>query len=446
MNKLLLVASNELLKHLRRYSFIIVTLLFPVLGVLAIVASSVMHQIEHMQSRSDEEQATEGERPGTIPDMGKAMPGADDEDDEGDEPGIGYVDRAGVIRRTDVVTTPHFIAYPDEEAARMALAHEEIEAYYLLPTHYLTSGAVARFSTRRQFEAADVPPFARLLRFNLLEDTDPQVIARLGSVLSLETVRLDKTGEPEEGRYAQYDMEESDSPLVAVPFGFAVLLYLSIFSSAGLLMHSVVEEKENRILEILLTSMRAWQLLGGKIVGLGLLGLVQLVVWILTAVFLLEYYAASPGESLQFLSEVDLPPYVWLLTLPYFVLGYLVYGGLMAGIGATVSTTRESSILTSLLAIPVMLPFFLLFVILDNPDGIVATILSIIPYTASITMMTRLTLTDVVWWQIVLSLVLLSGSVVLSIWLGAKIFRATMLMKGKKLSLKEIVWAVRAGG
>lgn len=424
MNKVWLVATHEFLKHARRVSFIIGTLLFPFMIVAGIVLASIFADSASRRPSSGGISFTPQEL------QNKDAPVA-----------IGYVDEASIIitATTDVVTTTLFRAYPDETSAQHALNAEDIAAYYVLPADYMETGSLTRYADNIQFTADDINDFGRVIRYSLLHHLDPRVAPRLGDLIELETVRLEEDGSLAQGRFAMIDMADEDGVILLLPLSFAMLLYLSIFSSSGLLQNSVVEEKENRMLEILLTSLRPWQLLAGKIIGLGTLGLMQMALWIATGFGIITYLSVD----VSFLQEARLPMYVWALVLPYYLLGYLVYGGLMAGIGATMTSTRESSMLTSFLMIPIMTPFFLLFPIIDQPDGWVATLLSIIPYTASITMVIRLTLVDVVWWQIALSLVLLFGAVVLSIWAGAKLFRATMLLHGKKLSMREVVRALR---
>ncbi len=441
MDKLLLIARHEFVKHVRRVSFIIGTLFIPVMVLSATIFLSFFGT------------GSDSDFPSTLPaekeepagtDTGSREEGssAETDADDADKTRIGYVDHANIIvQSTDPFSSTTFVPFANEAAARAALQAKDLNVFYVMDADYLSSGTITRYVRQIEFISLDRGQFTEFLRSNLLHHRDPRIVERLGDVSEFETTRLDADGQPFRGRFADYDMNSDDATLFVLPFAFALLLYMTIFSSAGLLQNSVIEEKENRILEILLTSLQPWQLLGGKIVGLGALGLLQMVIW-LGSVLL---FVISHSGSVALLQSINLPTYVWMLTLPYYLLGYLVYGGLMAGIGATLTTTREGSVLTSILLIPVMAPFLLLFGIIDHPDGWLAIVLSLIPYTASITMMTRLTLVDVVWWQIVLSLVLLAGSVVLSIQFSAKLFRTTMLLRGKKLSVGEVWRVLRSG-
>ncbi len=444
MQKLLLIARHEFIKHLKRVSFIIGTLLLPLLGIAFVL---IMSLLEHSSALPFN---TSGSNP-SLPIANPLTGGGDSEPEEPTK--IGYIDHADIL----VIVTPTvamsrtlmestygfsdtlFLAYPDESTAKQAVQDEEITAYYVLDADYMETGAVTRYANTVKFSAQDRWRFQTFLRANLLRHADKRIITRLGDLLNFEVIRLKENGEPREGRFANVDIDSDDSAMLLLPLAFAMLLYISIFTSAGLLQNSVIEEKENRVLEIVLTSIQPWQMLGGKLLGLGVLGLFQLLIWAGSYGVLIYYDMFREAM----LANVTLPLYVWVLLLPYYLFGYLIYGGLMSGIGATMTSTREGSSLTSMLFIPIMLPFLLMFVIIDQPDGWLAVLLSIFPYTASITMIIRLTLVDVVWWQIALSLLFLVGAVILSVKVSAKLFHTTMLLKGKKLTVREVWQALR---
>lgn len=423
MKKLLRVAFHEFRKHLLRPSFLVGTLLLPIFGITTVLVIELLDRQTEARPQLEmlTEMMAESEKSGR---------------------GVGFVDHANLITTTIEMTTTHFRAFPDEQAARAALQEDQIDAYYVIAEDYRESGKVARFAPHLNPLARDREDFATLIRANLLPGYQRQALERVGRGTHFETVRLDPaTGEPLPGRNARvYDNLESDPLPFILPYTFAMLLYFSIFSASGLLMNSVIEEKENRVIEILLTSLHPWQLIGGKILGLGALGLGQMLLWLGSAALVFNW---NPGGSGLF-SRLDLPTHVWVLTVLFFLPGYLIYGSLMAGIGAIVNNTREGSLVTTLLIVPVMAPMFFLITIINHPNGVVAAMLSLIPFTASTTMVMRLTLADVAWWQVLLSLVLLVGTVVFSIWLIARIFRATVLLSGTKLTPGAVVRVLRA--
>lgn len=423
MKRLLRVASHEFGKHLRRPGFLISTLMLPIFGIITVfVAGLFEHRPEippHLEMLT--EVVTDGEPSAKV---------------------IGFLDNANLITTTVEMTATHFRAFPNQTAARAALQENQIAAYYVIAEDYRNSGEVTRFAPNLNPFAHDRKDFAVLIRTNLLPGYDPQMLQRVGSQIAIETTRLDPaTGEPLPGRNARVYNNLKEDPLPFIlPYTLAMLLYFSIFSASGLLMNSVIEEKENRVIEILLTSLAPWQLVGGKILGLGVLGLGQMLFWLGCSMLIFDRNIGG----LNIFSALDMPAYVWVLTVLFFLPGYLIYGSVMAGIGAVVNNTREGSILTTLLIVPVMSPMLFLFAIISHPNGATATILSFIPFTASVAMIMRLSLADVPWWQIVLSLTLLVGAVIFSIWLIARIFRATVLLAGAQLTPGAVIRALRA--
>jgi len=415
MQRTVLMARHALLRHLRRPGFILLTLAVPLIGlVVTLVMGTVMQDAATAQMSGD----TPGDNNGTV----------------------GYVDQAGLIGQVpETISADRLRAFPDVDAARAAVRADEITAFYLIPADYLESGSVTRFSPQMAIVTADEQLIRRLIRANLLPDEDARRAERLVDPLRLETVRLDA-----EGQLAPVERGQAggDNPLTfAVPYIFAMMLFITIISSSSFMLQSVTEEKENRTIEILLTSLRPWQILAGKVAGLGLLGLIQVSIWLLAGRLLL----ALSTRRLNIFGSFELPGYVWGLALLYFVLGYLVYAGLLAGVGATVTTTREGSQLTTLVVLPFIVPLWFIGAIIEQPDSLLALALSMVPLTAPVTMVMRLALTDVVWWQVLLSLLLLLGTVLLFIWGAGRIFRVTTLLAGKKFNVGEIIQALRTG-
>ncbi len=414
MNRLLLIARHEFLRHVRRPGFVILTVAVPLIGMIVTLVLGAINR------NADPTAALPGQFSGTI----------------------GYVDQAGILNTVPEYFPPNlFRAFPDEAAAQAALSSDAIQSYYLLPADYLQSGAVTRVAQQVQLSSDETQIFEQLIVANLLQGSDPRLIQRLNEPLMVQTTRLDASGQPAQDR--RLDSATEQSPLAfLVPYVFAMLLYFTIIFASGLMMQSVVEEKENRTIELIVTSVKPWQLLSGKALGLGALGLIQTLVWLISGRFLLSFSTtqlALPGNF-------TLPLSVWVLALVYFLLGYMVYASLFAGIGATITNTREGSQLTLLFVIPFIIPLWFLGAIIQNPNGLLATVLSIIPLTAPVTMMIRVPLTDVSGWQVALSIALLSGTVVLCIWGAARLFRVTTLLAGKKLAPAEIMRALRASG
>lgn len=405
MRRTLLVTRHEFVRHLRRPSFLITTLLLPlILGVVMLVTRQA--------SAADPS------------DLQAAIAGAP----------IGYVDASGLLAASEQANPRRF---PDEAAALAALGAGEIEGFYLFPPDYLEGGAVAWVGEGPGGPQGQVALEA-LARAALLRD-DPQLAERLATPPTVRSVPLDGA-EAEQPDAGTTDAERGPGSFF-IPYGFAMILYVTIFSAASFLLQSVTEEKENRTIEVVLTSLRPLQLLSGKILGLGLLGLLQVVIWLALGLLFLSL----GGTALPAGLAGGVPWTVLALAVVYFVLGYLVYGSLLAAVGATIANVREGSQLTGLLIIPCVVPLFFLGAIIERPNSLLATGLSLFPLTAPITMMIRVPLTAIAPWQIALSLAALALSAGLGLWLAARLFRAGALLAGQRLSPRAVMRALRAG-
>jgi ABC-2 type transport system permease protein len=215
-------------------------------------------------------------------------------------------------------------------------------------------------------------------------------------------------------------------------------MFALIFSS-GNLFDSVTEEKENRVIEIILSSVSSRQLLAGKVMGRGAAGLLQVAVWLIA----FKVFTEVASVNIPFLSEVSIPASLLAWAIVYFILGYLLFAALYAGIGSIGSTAQESHGWSFIIAMPSALPVWFTFLIVENPDGIFPRVLTFIPLTAPTTAMMRLPTNAISAWEIALSLAILAASVVLAMWAAAKVFRVFLLMYGKKPSLREIVRYVK---
>jgi ABC-2 type transport system permease protein len=407
MRKTFLVLIHEFVRHVRRPSFVITTVLVPlILGALILIPSI----------------ATSG--------LGSEAAGIRD------APAlIGYVDASGVLP-TDAPSS-NLRAFATTEDAEQALRQGSITGFYAFAANYLDSGAVTwvggdEHGATPQRQSA----LTALVRASLL-DADPALVERLATPLALrfvpaEPVAADPPAEAGDETVALFSLD------FALPYIFALLLYLTIFSSASFLLQSVTEEKENRTIEIILNALPAYQLLIGKVVGLGLLGVVQVVFWIGSGALLLTLSGAAPATARLTIS--------WGLVglaLIYYSLGFLVYGSLLAAIGATVTNMREGSQLLLVLIIPCLLPLWMMSAIIAAPHSLLATTLSLFPLTAPVTMMIRAPLTTIAPWEITLSIITLTLGAGLALWLAARLFRAGTLLAGQRLRMRAVLRALR---
>jgi len=405
MNKTVLILKHEFRQTIKRKGFVIMTLAFPLIGLLVIGIYQIV-QVVDTPPVLDEEVAI-----GYIDEVG----GFDD-----------YINQSGGIT---------FVAYQTEEKATGALLAEDISEYFIIPLDYVSEGVITRYTLEKEVEPPDEIWWAMksFLLSNLLEgQTSLEITERVKAPLELYSIRLDETGD--------VATEQGGFGALIVPFLFGFLLIIAIFSSSGYLLQGLGEEKENRIMEILLSSVSTRQLLTGKVLGLGAAGLVQMVIWLLSAVFLMRLASTTIGGVL---STLQISGNLLFLGIVYFFLGYLLFAVLMAGIGAIGATARESQQMSMLIIMPVWIPAWVSFLFIENPDHIVNTILTIIPITAPMAVFMRLGTSGIPTWELVLSISLLLAAIIGALVLVSKAFRTFLLMYGKTPRLGEIIRSLR---
>jgi ABC-2 type transport system permease protein len=209
---------------------------------------------------------------------------------------------------------------------------------------------------------------------------------------------------------------------------------MAIFTSAGYIMQAVVEEKENRTMEIVVTSVSPNQLMMGKTLADIAIGLTQLLSWIL--ILVVPVWIARP--YLPMLSSISVPPGLVLLMLAVMLPTFVMLGGLMAAIGATVTESREGQQIVGLFTLPTWIPYFLIYPLMTAPNSLLAVVMSFIPFTAPLTIITRAGFTQVPFWQIALGVIILVVSAAGALWLAGRAFRLGMLSYGKRLPILDI--------
>ena len=404
MNKIILILKHEFAQSLRRKSYIIMTLAFPLLALAAIGVSQIIGGI------------------GGPSEPDKIIT-------------VGYVDNTNsFINYTDqqgVTLTPQ----TSEEEAVNALLEGEISEYFVIPPDYVESGIINRFTTERELEPPGntVAAIRDFLQSNLLEGQASQEISnRVKFPMALFSTVLDEAGQPtdEVGGFAAF----------ILPYIFSILLLMAIFTSSGYVLQGLGEEKENRIMEILLSSVSPRQLITDKVLGLGAAGLLQMVFWLLSARLLIEL---MPSGISDIIGNLEIAPSFIILSLIYFILGYLLFAILMAGFGSIGATARESQQLSMVIIIPAALPLYAIYFVIENPQHIISQLLTYFPFTAPITVIMRLGIAEIPAWQLAISMAILVASIYFSLVLVAKIFRTFLLMHGKTPRLREIIRYLR---
>ncbi|HSP87566.1 MAG TPA: ABC transporter permease, partial [Ignavibacteriaceae bacterium] len=211
-------------------------------------------------------------------------------------------------------------------------------------------------------------------------------------------------------------------------FVFIMLLMMMILYSGGMLIRSLVEEKSNRLIEILISSCSPNELLSGKILGLSALGLTQIFIWILIGISL----AGSAMVPIEAFTNV-------VPILVYFILGFIFYTSLFVGIGSVVTSEQEAQQITTYLSFLLVLPIIFVLPALENPDAFYIKILSYIPFTLPSFMMLRLNISPIPEWEIFSTIIIMILSIYLMIEFSGKIFRIGILSYGKRPTLKELI-------
>jgi ABC-2 type transport system permease protein len=294
-----------------------------------------------------------------------------------------------------------------------------------------------RYSVDRELDIAP-PKLAAIRSFltdNLLAGkVGDQVVVRVEAPPGLVSITLTSTGEvaPEQGGFANF----------VIPGIFGLLLALAIIFSSTYVLQGLGEEKESRLMEILLSSISTRQLVIGKVLGIGAAGLVQVVVWVATAPLLLNLASSSIGG---FLATMHIPGGFLALAVVYFILGYLLYAIISAGIAAVATSVREAQGIAGVITMFAVAPFWFLSLIMLMPDSPIWAVLSIFPLTAPVLVMLRMGLTGVPAWQLAVSILVMGLTVVGGLLLVAKLLRTYVLMYGKRPTLGEIFRSLRAG-
>jgi ABC-2 type transport system permease protein len=405
MNKTFLIFRQEFLTTLKRTGFIILTAAVPVLGLLAIGIAALVSGT----ARPPSVQITT----------------------------IGYIDEEGGFSEFTTQGNIQIVPYTTVDMATRAMVKGDIKEYFVIPQNYSTTGIVKRYTLQKQPAAPPeiVTAIKAFLTSNLLAGkVPPATTSVIESPLNLFSTRLNTSGDvaADQGGYGN----------LIIPSLFGFLLVLSLTFSSAYLIQGLGEEKENRLIEVLLSSVSTRQLLTGKVVGLGTAGLVQVVVWLVSLPLLVALAAAIFGG---FFSSIQIPPNFILLGIVYFILGYFLFAVISAGTGAISPSAREGQQLSSIFTLIAISPLWFSSAILAFPDSPAWVGLTIFPLTAPVVVMLRIGLTGIPAWQLAASIVVLIIAIIVLLLLAVRVLRAYLLMLGKRPRLGEIIRSLRSG-
>ncbi len=345
-----------------------------------------------------------------------------------------------------------FLSNESEENLREKVLKQELDGYLLIPEAIIDSGTVYLFTgggggiALQSSIKNNVSYIVRNHRLKIA-GLDQSIINTIDTEVKVDSRKVTKTGE----------RKEFTEVYAVIGYILGISIYILMFTYGGIVQRSVIEEKANRIIEVIASSVRPFEILMGKVIGVGALGLTQILIWIV--VFGLGFYIAAPllveyfnPEMMQttminapeignLSKDFEIPyisPWLFIALIFYFISGYFLYASIFAAIGSAVDQESDAAQLQAPISIFIVIPMLFISVVIINPDGVLSSILSLIPFFSPTLMVIRIAASEVPLWQILLSVVLMIGSFYGAIWMSAKIYRVGILIYGKKPSFKEL--------
>lgn len=430
MNKVFLIIQREYLSRVKKKSFLILTFLVPSLFI------GMMSLVVYLSTSKDDK--------------------AKD---------FKVLDQSGIFQEQFNNSSSLNFSYisGDYEEAKKDIRKEKEDFLLYIPTDYAKTGNVEVIGEKkpgiRVIDDIETQMETILRNKKLIAaGIDTAVLNSTKAKVSINAKQLTDEGEKDASLGATY----------VVGFIAAFMIYLALFIYGAQVMRGVIEEKTSRIIEVIVSSVKPFQLMLGKILGIGAVGLTQFLLWIILSTGLSTLaagYLSSGAEPVkteqvtkkdanhpdmqevnsvnkvsQFMKAADTInfPYIIGTFLFYFLGGYLLYSALFAAVGSAVDNETETQQFMLPITLPLIFTFILgMNVIVNNPDSQLSFWLSIIPFTSPIAMMIRIPF-GVPVWQLVLSMVLLVGGFIFTTWVASRIYRVGILMYGKKVSYKEL--------
>lgn len=348
---------------------------------------------------------------------------------------VGVVDLSGEFSG---VSNDWLISFADESSALAAMEQGEIEAVYILPPDYAETRTAREIIPKMALDDVSRDPLVALAHEALAADVDATLLARIQNPASINVVDLTKIDAQGNPIVDQSTPEQTEDANFAVVYLFAFAFILTAFTGSGYLMQSVIEEKENRMIEVLITTVRATQLLAGKVLAGGIMSLFQVVMWVTIGVLLARVQGEFLTAMIPFLASIVIPAMNLPVVAAYFLLGFFMFAALFGMVGALSNSAQEGPQLTVVFVLPAMIPLWAAPAIIADPNGALAVLLSFFPLTAPIGMTARLVLTDVPSVQIALSIGIMFLSTVGLYWLAGRLFRVQILLSGKLPRLRDL--------
>lgn len=407
MNKILLIIQREYITRVRKRSFIV--MIFVVPGLILAMGGAIALIAKNSDELTDKEVVKVIDKSGVF--AGK------------------FKDQNNLKFETSSQSLADLKAELKKDESLSALE---------IPEDYAKKNAVKIYSKKKpgitltqkiQDEMNDIAVNTGMLKNHI----DTALLHSIKSDISLDTVEITENG----------DNKTNLGANIGIGIACAILIYLSLFIYGAQVMRGVIEEKTSRIIEVIISSVKPFQLMLGKIIGVGLVGLTQFSAWIILSILATKIagHALSSGGMLGALAVLQTIPFgkVLICFIFYFLGGYLLYSALFAAVGSAVDSETETQQFMFPITLPLLFTYILSVSILFRaPDSPLAVWLSIIPFTSPVAMMLRMPF-GVPDWQLAISMVLLVITFIFTTYVAARIYRVGVLMYGKKASYKELV-------
>lgn len=429
MSQIGIIIEREFNERVRKKSFIITTLLMPLLVVALMVAPSLVMVFATGDTR----------HVAVVDHSGLIAPSLENSSEVVFEPTDLSVDDArknltdifGVLEiGPDILSNPNDVKLYTNTSSSM-LVEDNIRS-----------------------QIADIIEREKLKKYDI--HNLPEILKEVETTVSLQTFRNDGEGD-----------SEAQSSVISTGIGFVLgmILYMFLIIYGGMVMQSVIEEKNSRVLEVMVSSVKPFDMMMGKILGVAAVAAVQVLIWgvLICGVSALAMPALIPSDIMQSVEamqqgtldmtqtdmDVDMlraigtatdfgylaSIFVWLLL--FIIGGYLLYSAIFAAIGSSVDSVQDAQQLQTPVMMPIIFSIIIMMTILNDPNSTLAVWCSYIPFTSPVVMMARIP-SGVPLWQIAVSLVILYATFVAAVWFAAKIYRVGIFMYGKKPSFKEL--------
>ena len=422
MRDILLIIRREFSERVASRSFVVGTLVFPLLMIALILLPRLVGSRGTEWNLALVSEAPAGVAEAFASALGRPAESADD--------------------NTYKVSTIDGTVETNRDRLAARLLAREFDGYVALPADVLESGSLifrarksGSFAVIRDLRAAGTRAVQRV-RLERSGIT-PSAIAALVAPVQIDEARITERGEERGGALSTF--------LTAYIVAFLIYLMTTLYGVA--VMRSVLEEKTNRIAEVLMSTIRASHLMAGKIIGVGSAAVLQVVIWVAITVAIvtqsdrLGARFALPDTVMQ---ALNVSPGTGVLLFLYFLLGFFLYASVFAMVGAAVTSEQEAQSVQFIALIPMIAPMLFLESILNAPLGTLSMVLGLIPFTSPITMPMRMASTPLPAVEIAASLALLAVGIAAVAWVAGKVYRVGILSTGKKPTLAELARWVRS--